>query len=134
MVVGYVGRFKVTQPLLLVSSPPSKHYVIFKTSSSFFSRIIPCFVFPLSLAKGLAPFTYTVKLCHVTCVLWPSKLSGSEQTWHTTSLPINVDEKSLWLPFFEPVPSLFWLPPEVRFITASTADGMGFELFYGNAN
>ena len=36
--------------------------------------------------------------------------------------------------FFEPVPSLFWLPPEVRFVTASTADGMGFELFYGNAN
>ena len=26
MVVGYVGRFKVTQPLLLVPSPPSKHY------------------------------------------------------------------------------------------------------------
>ena len=62
MVVGDVGRFKVTQPLFLLSLPPSKHFVIFKTSSTFSPVSYPasCFVFPLSLAKGLAPFTKTM--------------------------------------------------------------------------
>ena len=33
--------------------------------------------------KGLAPFTYTVKLWKI-CVHWPSLVSGSNQTWHIT--------------------------------------------------
>ena len=33
--------------------------------------------------KGLAPFTYTVKLWK-SCAHWPSLVSGSNQTWHKT--------------------------------------------------
>ena len=35
--------------------------------------------------KGLAPFTYTVKLGK-SLVLWPSYVSRSDQTWHETKL------------------------------------------------
>ena len=69
--------------------------------------------------KGLAPFTYAVKLRKI-WVQWLFLVFGSNQRWHTILLPIKIDEKSppmswpchhgaLSTIIFELTLSLFWL-------------------------